>query len=288
MVIFLALSLSSFFTMARYSSPRSTLPVITLYDSPGTRSQTWVPAIWRIRCVPSPLSFCYSSTVFRFILNYKHLPYRTVWVEFPDVETTLRAIGAPPSSWRSDGGPIYTLPAIVDPTRDPQAPQILSNTNFIAEYLEANYPARPVFPEGSRALQVLFVHYLQEIFVKPLLPIMVPVSYDRLPERTQTHFHGAMSTPSHPLPPGPKREHAWQLVKTQFDFLAVVLEKNSDDGDGVGAQGHHVSYADFALCSMLLWIEQMAPQDGWARIKEWNGGRWARLRQRCQDYMDVL
>ncbi|KAJ7136395.1 hypothetical protein C8R43DRAFT_1020634 [Mycena crocata] len=286
--------------MSRHSSSRSTAhAVITLYDSPGTRSQTWVPNIWRIR----------------FILNYKRLPYRTVWVEFPDVETTLRAIGAPPSSQRPDGRPIYTLPVIsprkipppalntdliqviVDPTRNAQAPQILSNTNNIAEYLEACYPARPVFPEGSRALQTLFVHYIQEVFAKPLLPIMVPITHDRLPERTQSHFHGSsrsrtpmpMSPSGHAaLPPGPQREHAWQLVKDQFDFLALILDKNVGDGDGVVAQGHHVSYADFALCSVLLWIEQMAPHDGWARVRDWNGGRWARLRQRCQDYMDVL
>jgi glutathione S-transferase len=77
-------------------------------------------------------------------------------------------------------------------------------------------------------------------------------------------------------------------VKEQFDFLAIVLDKNGGDGDGMVAQGHHLSYADFALCSLLLWIEQMAPQDGWVRIRAWNGGRWARLRQRCQDYMDIL
>ncbi|KAJ7615910.1 hypothetical protein FB45DRAFT_1106757 [Roridomyces roridus] len=268
--------------MPRHSS--SAGPVITLYDTPGTRSQTWMPTVWRIR----------------FILNYKRIPHRTVWVEIPEVEPTLRAIGAPPSSHRPDGRPIYTLPVIVDPSRNAQSPQILSNANNIAEYLEASYPQRPVFPEGSRALQTLFVHYIQEVFAKPLLPIMVPLSHDRLPARTQSHFHdtgvarsrtgtpGPGTGPGQALPPGPQREHAWGLVKEQFDFLAVILEKNVGDGDGVVAQGTHVSYADFALCSVLLWIEQMAPQDGWARVREWNGGRWARLRQRCQDYMDVF
>ncbi|KAJ7710566.1 hypothetical protein B0H17DRAFT_914265 [Mycena rosella] len=258
--------------MSRRSAPRPTPATITLYDSPGTGSQTWVPNIWRIR----------------FILNYKRLPYRTVWVEFPDVEATLRSISAPPSSRRADGRAVYTLPVIVDPTRNAQAPQILSNTNTIAEYLEACYPARPVFPEGSRALQTLFVHHIQDVLAKPLLPIMVPITHHQLPERTQSHFHGTsragtpMPVSSHP------REHAWQLVKEKFDFLALVLDKNVGDGDGIVAQGHHLSYADFALCSVLLWIEQMAPHDGWARVREWNGGRWTKLRQKCQDYMDVF
>ncbi|KAJ7710608.1 hypothetical protein B0H17DRAFT_1173576 [Mycena rosella] len=242
-------------------SRRSTPATITLYDSPRTGSQTWVPNIWRIR----------------FILNYKRLPYRTVWVEFSDVEVTLRSIGAPPSSRRVDGRAVYTLPVIVDLTRNAQAPQILSNTNNIAEYLEACYPARPVFPEGSRALQTPFVHHIQDVSCssQSWSPLRT-TDFRSAPSRISTapRARTPMPASSHPLPPGPQREHAWQLMKEKFDFLALVLDKNVGDGDGIVAQGHHLLYADFALCSVLLWIEQMAPHDGWARVHVWNGGRW--------------
>lgn len=221
--------------------------------------------------------------------------YRTVWVEFPDVEATLRSIGAPPSALRGDGRPVYTLPVIVDPTRNPMSPEILSNTNHIAEYLEAAYPARPVFPEGSRAVQTLFVHYIQEVFAKPLLPIMVPLSHQQLPERSQSHFRTSSRGHASPAVPqvflsGPQREQAWLAVKEQFDFLAMVLDKNAGDADGDGTvvMGHDVSYADFALCSVLIWIERMAAHDGWARVRTWNGGRWGRLWDRCREYMDEL
>ncbi|KAJ7136380.1 hypothetical protein C8R43DRAFT_1089438 [Mycena crocata] len=267
--------------MSRHShshshSSRSAVPLITLYDLKSSGFQPWAPNIWRIR----------------FILNYKRLRYRTIWVEFPDVEATLRTIGAPPSSRSSSGRSVYTLPVVIDPTRNPQQPHILSNTNNIAEYLEAAYPARPVFPEGTRALQTLFVHYIQEVFVKPLLPIMVPLSHQSLPERSQSHFRGvpgysASSPQSFPmLPPGPHREQAWLAVKEQFDFMSLILDKNVGDGDGIVACGHEVSYSDFALCSVLIWIQRMAAADGWARIREWNGGRWVRLWERCKAYMD--
>ncbi|KAJ7241644.1 hypothetical protein C8J57DRAFT_1438765 [Mycena rebaudengoi] len=242
--------------MSRHGSRSSSAPIITLYDLKSASPQPWAPNIWRI----------------------SDLRYRTVWVEFPDVEATLRAIGAPASAVRSDGRPIYTLPVV--------APHILANTNNIAEYLEAAYPARPVFPEGTRALQSLFVHYIQEIFVKPLLPIMVPLSHQSLPERS----HGG--GPSSPQvvsdascrPSSVNRRGA--QVKEQFDFLSMILDKNVGDGDGMVACGHEVSYADFALCSVLIWIQRMAAQDGWMRIREWNGGRWARLWERCKAYMD--
>ncbi|ESK93860.1 hypothetical protein Moror_13043 [Moniliophthora roreri MCA 2997] len=255
--------------MARHSSRH---PTITLYDIPGSSPQPWAPNIWRIR----------------FVLNYKRIKYSTVWVEFPDVEATLRAIGAPPSSVRSDGRPVYTLPVLVDPGRNPSAPVILSNTNNISEYLEATYPSRPVFPVGSRAVQTLFVHYIQEVFAKPLLPIMIPLSHQRLPGRSQDYLRpqaGLSAGYPGSLPPGPQREQAWLAVKEQFDFLATVLAKNTGDGDGTVVMGYEVSYADFALCSVLIWIERMAPHDGWSRVRTWNGGRWERLWERCKPYM---
>lgn len=88
---------------------------------------------------------------------------------------------------------------------------------------------------------------------------------------------------------GPAREQAWSAVKEKFDFLALVLDKNAGaDGDGTVAMGRELSYADFAMCSVLVWVERMSPHDGWVRMRQWGGGRWVRLWDRCREYMDVL
>ncbi|THU86389.1 hypothetical protein K435DRAFT_970312 [Dendrothele bispora CBS 962.96] len=261
------------------SSHRASSSVITLYDLKGGSgsSQPWAPNIWRVR----------------FILNYKRLRYRTVWVDFPDVESILSSLGAPPSSFRSNGRPVYTLPVLVDPSRNPGRPLILSNTNNISEYLEATYPSKPVFPPGSRALQSLYAHYIQEVLAKPLLPLLVPLSHQQLDHRSQSYFRapGGLTGPpssatNQPLPPGPERERQWLQAKEQFDFLDSILAKNVGDGDGIVAMGFEVSYADFALCSVLMWIRQVALHDGWSRIQHWNGGRWEQLWQKCSPYMD--
>ncbi|KAI8970893.1 hypothetical protein BD414DRAFT_427014 [Trametes punicea] len=247
--------------------------LITLYDVHSTISQPWAPNIWRIR----------------LILNFKRLPHRTVWVDFEEVEATLRMTGASPVGQKSDGRLVYTLPVIVDRLRSKSSPVVLSNVNHIAEYLEATYPARPIFPEGSRAMQALFVHYIQEIFVKPLLPILIPLTHQRLPERSHAHFRRGDSVSTLPPPSlgGAQHEQAWVAVKEQFNFLASILDKNNSDGNGAVAMGRDVTYADFALCSVLIWIEKVSPHDCWARIREWNGGRWRRLHSRCREYMDV-
>ena len=194
------------------------------------------------------MAVCYTYSAVSFILNYKRVPYRTQWVEFADVENTLRSIGAQPSSVRSDGRPVYSLPVIVDPRQGHGRPTVLSRADTIAEYLESTYPARPIFPDGSRALQSLFVHYVQEVLAKPLLPILVPLSHQRLPERSQAHFAGGAA----PLA-GPEREQAWRAAKEQFNFLATIMSKNAGDNtsDGIVVMGRTVTYADFALCSVL-------------------------------------
>ena len=50
-----------------------------------------------------------------------------------------------------------------------------------------------------------------------------------------------------------------------------------------------VLWHDFACLTigLRIWVEKVSPHDCWARIREWNGGRWARLYTRCREYMDV-
>lgn len=175
-----------------------------------------------------------------------------MWIEFYDVEATLRGLNAPAAAYKSDGRPIYSLPVIVDSILSRSHPTILSNANIIAEYLETTYPARPIFPEGSRAVQSLFVHYIQEIFAKPLLPILVPLTHQALPERSQAHFRGASGGPAAMQLTDAQREQAWRAAKEKFDFLAGILNKNAGvDGNGIVVMAHDVTYADFALCSVL-------------------------------------
>ncbi|KAH6887254.1 hypothetical protein BKA70DRAFT_1390372 [Coprinopsis sp. MPI-PUGE-AT-0042] len=163
----------------------------------------WAPNVWRIR----------------FILNYKRVPYRTVWLEINEVEAAMHRIGAPASG--------------------------------------SQYPARPVFPEGSRAVQSLFVHYVQEVFSKPLLALMVPLS--------------------HQPPPRPSTPSTWH----------PCLNVGDQRGDGVVVMGRDLSYADFALCSVLVWIERVAGRE---TLAAWFGsgmaGGGADSGERCREWMD--
>jgi hypothetical protein len=51
-------------------------PEIVLYDLACTKNVCFSPTVWRIR----------------LMLNYKQIPYRTIFLEFPDIEPTLKML----------------------------------------------------------------------------------------------------------------------------------------------------------------------------------------------------
>lgn len=53
-----------------------TSPEIILYDLACEKNECFSPVVWRIR----------------LILNYKRIPYKTVFLEFPDIAPTLQKL----------------------------------------------------------------------------------------------------------------------------------------------------------------------------------------------------
>jgi hypothetical protein len=51
-------------------------PEIVLYDLACTKGVCFSPAAWRVR----------------LMLNYKRIPYKTIVIEFPDIEPTLKGL----------------------------------------------------------------------------------------------------------------------------------------------------------------------------------------------------
>ncbi len=51
-------------------------PDIVLYDLACTKNVCFSPVVWRIR----------------LMLNYKNVQYETVFLEFPDIEPTLKSL----------------------------------------------------------------------------------------------------------------------------------------------------------------------------------------------------
>lgn len=233
----------------------------------------------------------------RIILNAKHLKYTTTWVKVHEIQTILPQHNIPPTGKTADGAPFYTVPAIIDATKDPSNPIIISESAAIIEYLESQYRERPVFPPSSGpALHFLAYRYIMTTIVpvlgpltrRPILEMHIhdPSAYGFFLER--------MGAPLEQIEPGPvgskEREEAWRKVEAEFDALARFIEFDRSDkalteGEGDTVQycmGNEPSYADYMMLAVMIFVKNSSPKEGWEKINTWSEGRWARFWNACE------
>ncbi|KAI0647967.1 hypothetical protein C8Q79DRAFT_541972 [Trametes meyenii] len=254
---------------------------IIFYDIPGKDEsrKAWGPNTWKTR----------------YCLNYKGLPYRTVWVEYPDIEAVLRNIGALPTTTKADGSPLYTLPAIYDPNTK----IALAESFEIARYLDKTYPDTPrLIPEGTDALHVAFTHAFREVLFNDLRQITVPASADVLRPRSEAYFRATREpvfggdlrqiTPAGSA----KRAEHWKGVK---NALATFAQWIAADGTGkLYFLGDRPGYADFTFAAFFTWVRVVLGEDSveWKDVLTDNGGsewpdRWGKYFESLAKYENV-
>jgi glutathione S-transferase len=84
----------------------------------------------------------------RLMLNYKGIPYKTVFLKFHEIEPTLKSFGIPPQPPGSDTS--YTVPTI----HIPSTGKYLMDSFAIYDFLEKQYPQPPVPPVEGKAQEV--------------------------------------------------------------------------------------------------------------------------------------
>ncbi|KAF8515788.1 hypothetical protein BU17DRAFT_67714 [Hysterangium stoloniferum] len=254
-------------------------PKITFFDIPSLcKPQAWSPNTWKARLV----------------LNYKQIPYKTVWVAYPDIEDTLKKIGGKPTDIKpntKDGSnePLYTLPAILDESTD--TPVVITESLAIMEYLDAKYPDRPVLPKRGRALEHAFARFFGNIPGEPIPRLMTRPTMEIHDARSklyveQTRWDWYNIKCSEISPEGPVRDGHWNELEKGLDKLAEVLDKNGPDAEWVA--GHsEPTRADFTMVAWLLWIKIVSPDEWEKKVKPLNGGRWDKLLKKTEAWQTV-
>jgi hypothetical protein len=69
------------------------------------------------------------KNVLRYVLNYKKLPYETVYVSYPDISKLWRELGLSPLA---GPGPSTILPVISVPSKDGCPPSVIADSFNIA------------------------------------------------------------------------------------------------------------------------------------------------------------
>ncbi|KAF8074134.1 hypothetical protein FPV67DRAFT_788840 [Lyophyllum atratum] len=246
---------------------------ITFYDIPSTiPDQAWSPNTWKTR----------------YSLNYKGLPYKTVWIEYPDIAAHSQKLGTAPTDVKGDA-PHYTLPAIYDPNTK----TTLADSALIAEYLDATYPDTPkLFPPGTHALQHAFLSAFSPS-LGALWQFALPATHTILNPASEEYFRRTreqvFGKKMEDIPPtGSARDEEWAKVKAGFDTVNGWLEKGKANGPYF--LGKEPAFVDFVVASFILWFKKIwgADSSQWKDIMSWNEGRWESFMNGLEKYEAVL
>ena len=208
-------------------------------------------------------------------MNYKKIPYRTEWVEFPDIEAVSQKLGIKPVNKRKDGSPLYSLPVIHDPSTDTS----IVDSFAIAEYLEKTYPDTPsVFPNKTAALQKAFqpsfVWSIDAVrsFIIPAVCLKLNPASEEYFRRTREISYGKKLEDV--VPAGEARAEEWGKFKKGLDTVYSYLVLT--DRKGPYMMGDTISWSDLVLFSFLYWFKLIWGEDSqeWKDIASWNDGRW--------------
>ncbi|KAJ7134418.1 glutathione S-transferase [Mycena epipterygia] len=240
---------------------------ILFYDIPSTAPGcAWSPNTWKIR----------------YALNLKGLAYKTVWVEYPDIEDRCKAIGAAPTMIRKNGTPYYSLPVI----QDPKTGVVVSDSDAIAEYLDSTYPDTPVLlPVGTHTLQKTF-RVAYDRATDSMIPYIMPAVAGILRPRSEEYFVRTREASfgkklSDMAPTGEAHEAAWKEVEEGFGKVNRWFK----EGDQF-VMGDVLSLADLLIAGELQWFMKGFGEDSdkWKDMMAWHGGRWARLFSNLKKY----
>ncbi|KAK0184945.1 hypothetical protein F5146DRAFT_938041 [Armillaria mellea] len=241
--------------------------------------------------IPSklPINACSPNTwKARYALNFKGVPYRTEWIEFPDIEALYKKLGVPAGATLQDGvTPYYYLPLI----HDLSTGIIISDSAAIAEYLDATYPDTPrLFPPGTRALHAAFTAAFHALLLKAIIPLLVPAANAVLNPRSEAFFRKTREeafgqTLEEMDPRGARRAEQWALFKLDLDKINSWIPK----GDAF-VTGNVPTFADLTVCGWMLAFRVVFGEDSqeWKDLSVWHDGRWGRLVKSLEKYETVV
>ncbi|KAK1236021.1 hypothetical protein PQX77_000735 [Marasmius sp. AFHP31] len=247
--------------------------VIEFYDIPSKLPGiAWSPNTWKTR----------------YCLNYKGLPYKTIWVEYPDIEATCKRLGV--ATYKRDGTPYYTLPVI----HDPSTGKSIANSPLIAEYLDETYPDTPkLFPPGTRSLQTVFQHAIEWDHVENLDRFVLPQVASILNPRSYEFFNESRSkwykvdTVADMYPKGEEKIELWNKWKDEWG----AVDKWMKDSETLLVMEDTITWADFVVAGWVIWCRCIWGEDSeeWKEIGNiWQGGRWGKLLKRLSEYETVV
>lgn len=218
-------------------------------------------------------------------MNYKELPYRTEWVEYPDIADVSVKYGVAPTGTRADGRPRYTLPMIYDPNTK----TAVAESAQIGKYLDITYPFTPkLFQDGTHALQCAFIDGILGPQVIMPLAMNVNPEWINLSPRSLEYIQKGIITTFGKTYPDVGNESHWKIAEESLGKIKGWMSMNGLGKDNF-LTGDVMGFADFGLAAAFIWAKVVYGEDSaqWKRICGWHDGIWVKYLAQFERYMAV-
>ncbi|KAJ6171303.1 hypothetical protein N7470_000370 [Penicillium chermesinum] len=232
-------------------------PDIVLYDLASEKNECFSPVVWRIR----------------LMLNYKGVSYSTIFVEFPDIEPTLKELGLDPGESSPGVKNKYTVPAI----RHIPSNTCMLESSRIAEFIEATYPTPPVPLHSELGQQVEAAsREVQLVWGGSIIPREINI----LSPRSQEYFRRTREA-AFRKPLEEDEDQSWATIDGQLQAVSDLIQTNKADGPFI--LGAKPSYSDFFLAGNLQ-CARVVDEGVFQRIARYSGFRG--IYEACLPYME--
>ncbi|KAI1761258.1 putative glutathione S-transferase [Hypoxylon sp. FL1150] len=213
---------------------------IVFFDLPSKTGKAWSLNPWKTRLA----------------LNFKGLPYKTEWVEYPDIKGRFQD-HLPPAE-------LYTIPAIILPDGT-----WVMDSFKIADVLEEKYP------EPSLRLDSPYLPRVRESMAKassPLTAIFKPnVCKLLLNEPSAVYFRRTRERDEgmtlEQLAAEKGGAVAWEAAKPHLHRITELLKENSE---GPFFEGKTVGFVDFVWAGFLIFYSRFG-ESVWADLLDASG-----------------
>ena len=189
----------------------------------------------------------------RLLLNYKGIPYKTTWLEYPDIAPRFQSLGVPahkPGASYAD----HTVPAVKLPDG-----RYVMESEAIAQELDK------LFPEPSLPLDLDLVREVQgfvgDTVYKAARLTLPRVARDIIRAGSSEYFNrtkgerlGGVGTSLDQIEKELNLDEAWKTVEPGLRKIGDLLRANDQ---GPFLLGQTVSYADFVIVGLLHFFRRV-------------------------------
>ncbi|KAJ4333048.1 hypothetical protein N0V95_009518 [Ascochyta clinopodiicola] len=270
-----------------------------------TASNTLV--FYDISSPQEPRSYAPNPSKSRLALSFKNVPFKTTWVEIPDIPDVRKGLECPATRKFDDQSDYYTLPML----QDLASGKVIGDSFDIANYLEDVFPdsGGRLFPAGSTCTGLDYTSPKKDTaFFAPLTSNKGSKNeaYARFNMHVDATFSAHVLLVAQYMPFNPntaeaakalfvKRAHlnSWddlsvqgearEQIKAAFkEALTSLARLFLVHEGGPYLEGKEANYADLIVGGWLNMMHATMPKDEWEDFREWHSGVFGTLHDALQ------